>query len=114
MKELEEMKKSFDEFMVKAEQTLQRIKGTTPKPILDKEEKEYLEAVIRPFRIQIERIYKKHYYSDDSYDYLLFDARLHNNRYSFTLPYFEKIKKFKGMELDKAYTLEELGLFEGE
>lgn len=31
MKEFEEMKKCFDEFMAKAEQTLVRMKGTAPK-----------------------------------------------------------------------------------
>ena len=82
-----------------------------PKEILNKEEKKYLEAVIRPFRNQIERISKKHNYNDDDYEYLLFCARLHNNKYSFILPYFEKNKEYKGMELNKEYTLDELRLF---
>ena len=41
MKELEEMKKSFDEFMAKVEQTLQRMKGTGQ--ILDKGEHKWEE-----------------------------------------------------------------------
>ena len=81
----------------------------TPKEILDKEEKEYLEAVCRPFKNRVrhivkrkfERFYIKIFLKDDSImgDFIV-------------LPYFEADTMYKGMELDKEYTLKELGLFE--
>ena len=114
MKELEEMKKCFDEFMAKAEQTLVRMKGTAPKEILTKEEKEYLEAVIRPFRERVNFITKSQfncwYYIKISINHI----EENNIKDGFALPNFEKDKYYKGMELDKEYTLEELGLFKGE
>lgn len=41
MKELEEIKKNFDEFMAKAEQTLQRMKGTKIQKNIDNMEKDF-------------------------------------------------------------------------
>ena len=105
MKELEEMKKCFDEFMAKAEQTLTRMKGK--QEILTKEEKEYLEAVIRPFRKKILYIRKRS--RDD--EYIVFVLP---NEDCGVLPYFTKNTMYKGMELEKEYTLEELGLFKEE
>ena len=104
MKELEEMKKAFDEFMAKAEQTLIRKKGK--QEILDKEEKKYLKAVIRPFKDRIEYI-KKH--CNDCIDKCYIEIQLDTE--PICLPYFTKNTMYKGMELDKEYTLDELGLF---
>ena len=109
MKELEEMKKSFDEFMAKAEQTLQRMKGT--KQILDKEEKMYLENIIRPFRKEIQTIISKKMWNA-SQEYIYIKLRLWSN--PIILPCFDSGKMYKGMKLNKEYTLKELGLFEGE
>lgn len=111
MKELEEMKKSFDEFMAKAEQTLQRMKGT--KQILDKEEKEYLKAVLKPFKKKILYIRKSPQYEHD-YSYNENIIFVLQNDDCGLLPYFIKNTMYKGMELNKEYTLKELGLFEGE
>ena len=65
------------------------------KEILDEKEKEYLSAVIRPFKDRIEFIAKRK----------MFDEAI-------SLPYFKKGTMYKGMELYKEYTLKELGLGE--
>lgn len=113
MKELEEMKKCFDEFMAKAEQTLIRIKGTAPKQILDKEEKEWLEHFLKPFiKARIRVIKSKTFDYFDEYEDEELTIMIEDNEVD--LPPFSKNTMYKGMELDKEYTLEELGLFEGE
>ena len=82
-----------------------------PKQILDKEEKEYLEAVIRPFRKEIVYVQKAGVYEGEWISVAYQRGKM---IFNFNLPVFEKDKYYKGMELDKEYTLEELGLFEGE
>lgn len=81
-------------------------------PILDKEEKEYLEAVLRPFKDNVEGIYKGNY-STNNY-------RINNDECIYIrlgvlggieFPRFKKDTMYKGMKLNKKYTLEELGLF---
>ena len=74
------------------------------KEILDEKEKEYLSAVIKPFRDRIEYIKKV----EDIREYIA--IYLKNERLNF--PYFDKGTMYKGMELDKKYTLKELGLDE--
>lgn len=74
------------------------------KEILDEKEKEYLSAVIKPFRDRIEYIKKV----KDIREYIA--IYLKNERLNF--PYFDKGTMYKGMELDKKYTLKELGLDE--
>ena len=110
MKELEEMKKSFDKFMAKAEQTLVRMKGTALKEILDKEEKEYLEAVIRPFKKKVLCIKR----CQGGIDYEFIGIRYKTQSTATALPHYKNNTMYKGMELNKEYTLKELGLFEGE
>ena len=76
-----------------------------PATLTDKEEV-YLSAVIKPWKNKIKFIEK----FEDTYDkeriliWIIGDCR---NIY---LPQFEKGKMYKGMEVDKKYTLEELGL----
>ncbi len=79
------------------------------KPILDDIEKEYLSGVIKPFRNKVVDIIKRGisiheyiviYYRDDidiGMQYMCF-------------PFFNKGTMYKGMEVGKKYTLEELGL----
>lgn len=74
-----------------------------PKPILDDKEKEYLSAVIRPWRNDVRYVAKR---STSTKEYIgigTFDD-------SATLPEFKKGTMYKGMELDREYTLEELGI----
>ena len=75
-----------------------------PKPILDEKEKEYLSAVIKPFRDQVISISKK------SANYGEFIGISIDEAEDIYLPYFKKGTIYKGMELNKDYTLEELGL----
>lgn len=75
--------------------------------ILDKTEKEYLANVIRPFRHKIKTIEKTTEIVDSSLCYL--KILLENNDMA-NLPNFKKISMYKGMELNKKYTLKELGL----
>lgn len=73
--------------------------------ILDEKEKEYLSAVIKPFRKKVRYIEKRFW--TPNLEYL--SIRLKNNEF-FAFPNFKKGKMYKGMEHDKYYTLEELGL----
>ena len=74
-------------------------------PILDDVEKAYLSAVIKPFRKKVKYIEKRFW--TPNLEYL--SIRLKNNEF-FAFPNFKKGKMYKGMEHDKYYTLEELGL----
>lgn len=73
------------------------------KEILDETEKEYLKEVIRPFKDKIKFIFKKEYKGCYYIKILL-------NNDEMSLPNFEKETMYKGMEVDKKYTLKELGL----
>lgn len=74
-------------------------------PILDKVEKRYLEGVLRPFKDKVNFIEKQN--NNIGY-YIVIDLE----EDTFYLPYFEKDTMYKGMELKKEYTLQELGLFQ--
>ena len=74
-----------------------------PQEILDKEEKEYLRAVIRPFRKKVEFI-KKSTLIDG--DYIVIGLYKEVT----ALPSFKKDTMYKGMEVNKHYTIKELGL----
>lgn len=74
--------------------------------ILTDEEKAYLSAVIKPFRKDVKYI-KKMDYVIRAKEYLLIKMR---DLSTAALPLFEKETMYKGMEANKAYTVEELGL----
>lgn len=74
------------------------------KEILDEKEKEYLSAVIKPFKSRAAYIKKRPFYREEEW----IDIRVVNE--NIALPTFEKDTMYKGMELNKEYTLEELGL----
>lgn len=80
-----------------------------PKPILDKKEKEYLSAVIKPFRKYVKYIYKYDYKVNERIT-ICYSEYVGNVRMGFSLPSFEKGTMYKGMKTNKQYTLEELGL----
>ena len=74
-------------------------------PILDEVEKRYLEGVLRPFKDRVLNIEK----NQNSYGQMIcIDLK----KDYLCLPYFENDTMYKGMELDKKYSLEELGLFQ--
>ena len=82
------------------------------KEILDKEEKEYLSAVIKPFRNRVESIQKK-YFLGKEYIKINIKPKTQNNSSlidDMLLPYFKQGTMYKGMKLQKEYTLKELGL----
>ena len=74
--------------------------------ILNEAEREYLSYVIRPFREKIKCIFKAKFPNYDEY-YII--VGLENND-SLRFPYFKGNTMYKGMEVDKEYALEELGL----
>ena len=78
------------------------------KTILDQAEKEYLSNVIKPFRDEVVDVIK---YDYDRYEYIAIRVR-NINEYMVTMPFpaFEKSTMYKGMEIGKAYSLNELGL----
>ena len=83
------------------------IKGTAkiikiPKPILTDKEKEYLSAVIKPFRDRVSSISK-----DGPLEYITIS--LDGDDFAI-LPNFKVGTMYKGMEINKRYNLEELGL----
>ena len=75
-------------------------------PILDDVEKEYLSAVIKPFRKKVMYISKQKNFNT-SMEYLR--IVLFNEDYMY-LPNFEENTMYKGMEVCKCYKPEELGL----
>ena len=78
-----------------------------PKQILDEKEKEYLSAVIKPFRDSVVAIIKSQY--DDYYEFIQIEVN-QERRELINLPNFKKDIMYEGMKIDKGYTLEELGL----
>ena len=74
--------------------------------ILDKEEKEYLSAVIKPFRCKIRSISKE----ETMYGYEYLKIKLNDAVGLLNFPLFEEGAMYKGMKVNKEYTLEELGL----
>ncbi len=89
----------FDDYIILPKMIFEEI----PK-ILDDEEKQYLKAVIKPFRNRIQYISKES--NGYKYDYLLIVL----NDDGMTFPIFEKDTMYKGMEVEKRYTLKELDL----
>lgn len=77
-----------------------------PKPILDEKEKEYLSTVIKPFRDRIIYICKRNdSWSQEEWLHISF-----GEEEGWLFPPFDAGTLYKGMEQDKEYTLEELGL----
>ena len=76
-------------------------------PILDEKEKEYLSAVIRPWRDKVKGIFKTAY---NEYEYIVIEYYDNDYLQAIRLPLFEKGTMYKGMELIREYTLKELGI----
>lgn len=80
-------------------------------PILDDKEKEYLSAVIRPFKEKVSYIVKHAEISDYGGEEIYIYYKCMSGEFNeIILPSFEAGTMYKGMELYKKYTLEELGL----
>lgn len=76
------------------------------KPILTEEEREYLSAVIKPFRDKVEYIGKIPVEAIKKAEFI----QIGYNGEWFSLPCFEPGEYYKNMEFYKKYSLEELGL----
>ena len=77
-----------------------------PKSLLTAKEKEYLSMVIKPFKDDIRFIHKYTCFNDTK-EYLFGSAKDYSH---LEFPSFERGTMYRGMELCKEYTLEELGL----
>lgn len=73
--------------------------------VLDETERKYLADVIRPFRDKVKYIYKGQEWSKIK-EFIHIEIK----EDALDLPYFKKGTMYKGMEIDRNYTLEELGL----
>ena len=80
-----------------------------PKPILDIEEKAYLEGVLRPFKDKVEYITKL---EDPFGPFEAIKVAFKDKFCHLIFPEFKENTMYKGMELNKKYTLKELGLFD--
>ena len=74
--------------------------------ILNDAEKRYLACVIKPFRDKVKYMLKNSL-NEEFISIVLEDKE---RREYFNFPYFKKGTMYKGMEANKRYTLEELGL----
>ena len=78
------------------------------KPMLYDVEREYLSAFIKPFRDMVISVIK---YESGIYEYIEIRYRgLEKYIGTVSLPSFKKDTMYKGMEIGKAYSLNELGL----
>ena len=77
-------------------------------PILDDEEREYLSAVIKPWRDKVTHIKKTREWKIGKKNAEFIRIRLDDVGIVTDLPYFKAGTMYKGMELDREYTLEEL------
>nr|DAT55011.1 MAG TPA: hypothetical protein [Caudoviricetes sp.] len=80
--------------------------------VLDDVEKAYLKAVIKPFKDKVLHIYKTDQY-DENYQYIIIvmkSIKYGLNEENIAFPLFKKNAMYKGMKVDKNYTLKELGL----
>ncbi len=77
--------------------------------ILTEEEYEYLDNVIEPFRNKVIHISKYNTPNDTEYITIAYRT-IRGNDSVFTLPEFESGAMYKCLELNKHYTLAELGL----
>ncbi len=98
-----ENKSSYKVLKVERPQTIYEFKE-----ILDEKEKEYLSAVIRPFKNRVKSICKQDI--DNEYICIKLSDIYGHTTEAVCLPYFKKGTMYKGMELGKKYTLKELGL----
>ena len=101
-------KKSFSENINKIEVPEYKTYYDQKKEILDEVEKRYLRGVIRPFKENVRFITKRRYWIDST-EYNDISICIRNNS-NIILPKFKANKMYKGMEMEKTYTLEELGL----
>lgn len=92
--------------IIKIEEPEYKTVYETETEILDKAERRYLRGIIKPFKDKVMCIRK----SKSLTETLEFISIELKEEASICLPYFEPNTMYKGMKLDKKYTLKELGL----
>lgn len=104
-----DIKKYFEEYIKCFKDYEIKIEVKKKEPVLDEEEKEYLSAVIRPFRNRVKNIMKRF---SGNYEYICIFLKHIEKDFNedICLPYFKANTMYKGMTWNKKYTLEELGL----
>lgn len=80
------------------------------KPILDEKEKEYLSGIIKPFRNRVKYITKFRGVFDNEFIEIGHVMDNEAELYYIELPLFKKGTMYKGMEVGKEYSLEDLEL----
>jgi hypothetical protein len=87
---------------------------TTEEPILTASEKEYLSNVIKPFRgkspITVEKFGSGYLPDKEGIIIWIYHVDNANIKDAVFFPYFEAGEMYRGMEADREYSLEELGL----
>ena len=79
--------------------------------ILDDIEKKYLKAVIKPFKDRVKCIVKTKSFEPNAYFLQIYLKNFFETDEIINFPYFKpESNMYSNMELDKKYTLEELGL----
>lgn len=87
------------------------IKSDIVKPVLNRQEKDYLENVLRPFKDKVSYVVKLHKFANIDEEFLFIVFESDSDTSFFNFPVFQKDTMYKGMEVGKEYTLKELGLF---
>lgn len=80
--------------------------------ILNEKEKPYLESILKPYKDRVDFIMKE--VIGDYYERIIICVSVKNKSFKnyIAFPYFNKGTMYKGMEIDKKYTVNELGLYE--
>ena len=81
-----------------------------PKPVLTDEEKEYLSNVVKPWKNKVKTITKYWGTGDCVNEFIQICYIQDGFNYYMSLPQFERGSMYKAIELEKAYTLDDLGL----
>ena len=79
--------------------------------VLDNAEREYLKTVLKPFHENVTYVEKVHYYpmnGDTSSSLAFLFIKLHDGKLEF--PNFDSRKMYLGMEFNKKYKMDELGI----
>lgn len=82
-----------------------------PKPVLDKVEKKYLKKIIRPWKDRVIYVTKVKAGCRSEREYIIIATEDNGLKHYTELPFFEANSMYKGMELNKEYSLEDLELW---
>ena len=80
------------------------------KHILDKQEHDYLRAMIKPYKVEYIRKFETIVSGIQFIEIVVKSSIDYSATESWSLPYFKLNSMYKGMELDKKYTIEDLEL----